>query len=85
MADGERAKQRTYGIRCLAHGMKDNPEKFEVGDRVQFVLKLGKVAEGEVRAVIKNTGGVQLNISFGTGLSAAVNARQVVQKLPLVN
>jgi hypothetical protein len=56
MADGERAKQRTYGIRCCAGDMNDNSEKFEVGDRAKFVLRNGKIEEGTVRAVQNTTG-----------------------------
>jgi hypothetical protein len=37
------------------------------------------------RAVLQTTAGAVLNIAFGTRLSASVNARQVVEKLPPVN
>jgi hypothetical protein len=36
--------------------MKNSPDiKFEVGDRVKFVLPNGKIEEGTVRAVILTT------------------------------
>jgi hypothetical protein len=87
MVDGERAKQRTYGIRFRARDMKDNSDKFEVGDKVRFALRNGKIEEGVVRAVILTTTGPVLNVSFGPklDLAATVNARQIVQKLPLLN
>ena len=61
--------------------------KFAVGDRVKFVLRSGKIEEGTVRAVIQTTTGAVLNVSFGPkgDLTASVNARQVVGKLPPVN
>jgi hypothetical protein len=68
--------------------MKHNLDlKFEVGDRVKFVLRSGKVADGVVRAVINTTSGIMLNVSFGPkgDLAASVNARQNVQKLPPLN
>jgi hypothetical protein len=68
--------------------MKKGPDlQFEVGDRVKFVLRSGKVEEGVVRAVILTTTGPVLNVSFGPqlDLAASVNARQVVEKLPSVN
>jgi hypothetical protein len=65
--------------------MKNPDLKFEVGDRVKFVLRSGKIEEGTVRAVIQTTGGVVLNISFGIGLSASVPVKQVIGKLPPVN
>jgi hypothetical protein len=68
--------------------MKNNPDlKFEVGDRIKFVLRSGKVEEGVVRAVIQTTAGPVLNLSFGPqlDLAASVNARQVVGKYPPVN
>jgi hypothetical protein len=68
--------------------MKDNSDlKFEVGDRVKFVLRNGKIEEGVVRAVVLTTAGPVLNVSFGPklDLAASVNARQVVEKLPSAN
>ena len=64
--------------------MKHNLDlKFEVGDRVKFVLRSGKVEDGVVRAVIPSTSGIMLNVSFGPkgDLAASVNVRQVVEKL----
>jgi hypothetical protein len=58
--------------------MKNDPGlKFEVGDRVKFVLHSGKIEEGVVRAVIQTTGGIVLNVSE--------NAKEVVEKLPPLN
>jgi hypothetical protein len=68
--------------------MKHNLDlKFEVGDRVKFVLRSGKVADGVVRAVINTTSGIMLSVSFGPkgDLAGSVNARQVVEKLPPIN
>jgi hypothetical protein len=68
--------------------MKKDPDiKYEVGDRVKFVLRNGKIEEGVVRAVILTTTGPVLNVSFGPklDLAASVNAKQVVVKLPPVN
>jgi hypothetical protein len=46
--------------------MKNVPDqKFEVGDRVKFVLRNGKIEQGVVRAVILTTSGPVLNVSFG--------------------
>jgi hypothetical protein len=62
-----------------------SPElKFEVGDRVKFVLRSGKIEEGVVRAVIQTTSGAVLNVAFGPNLdlATAVNSRQVVERLP---
>ena len=59
--------------------------KFQVGDRVKFVPRLGHVEERFILAVFETTAGTELNIAFGKGLSACVNARQVVQKLPPVS
>jgi hypothetical protein len=43
--------------------MKERPDlKFEVGDRVKFVLRSGKIEEGVVRAVIQTTAGPVLNV-----------------------
>jgi hypothetical protein len=57
--------------------------KFEVGDRVKFVPRLGHVEEGVI--LFETAAGTELNIAFGKGLSACVNARQVVEKMPPVN
>jgi len=68
--------------------MKNGPDqKFEVGDRVKFVLRNGKLEGGVVRAVILTTTGHVLNVSFGPkgDLAATVNARQVMEELPAVN
>jgi hypothetical protein len=66
--------------------MKPSPDlKFEVGDRVKFVPRLGHVEEGVVLAVFETAAGTELNIAFGKGLSACVNARQVIEKMPPVN
>ena len=68
--------------------MKNTPDiKFEVGDRVKFVLPNGKNEEGTIKAVIPSTKGSTLNIAFGAkgDLSASVNARQVIGKLPPLN
>jgi hypothetical protein len=68
--------------------MKNGPDqKFDVGDRVKFVLRNGKIEEGVVRAVILTTTGHVLNVSFGPkgDWAATVNARQVVEELPAVN
>ena len=68
--------------------MKSAPDQtFEVGDRVEFVLRNGKIEEGIIRAVIFTTKGDVLNVSFGPkgDLAATVNARQVVEKLGPVN
>jgi hypothetical protein len=65
--------------------MKNPDSKFEVGDRIKFVLPSGSIEEGVVRAVFETTGGIQLNVAFGKDLSASVNQRQVIGKLPPVN
>ena len=67
--------------------MSKPDERFEVGDRVKFVVRNGRIEEGVVRAVILTTKGPELNISFGPkgDLAATVNARQAVEKLPRVN
>jgi hypothetical protein len=62
-----------------------NDQKFEVGDRITFVLPSGKIEEGIIKAVFEKTSGTQLNVAFGKDLSASVNARQVVGKLPPVH
>jgi hypothetical protein len=75
-------------LSSLLRKMKNKPdEKFAVGDRVRFVLPNGKIEEGTIKAVIPSTKGSTLNIAFGVkgDLSASVNARQVVGKLPPVN
>jgi hypothetical protein len=61
--------------------------KFEVGDRINFVLPNGKIEEGVVKAVFETTAGPRLNVAFGAkgDLSASVGARQVIGKLPPVN
>jgi hypothetical protein len=66
--------------------LKNSDLKFEVGDRVKFILRSGKIEEGVLRAVILTTAGPVLNVSFGPkdDLAASVNARQVVEKLPPV-
>jgi hypothetical protein len=53
-------------------------QKFEVGDRVKFVLRSGKIEEGVIRAVILTTAGPALNVSFGPtlDLAASVNTRR---------
>jgi hypothetical protein len=65
---------------------KTQTKKFEVGDRVKFVLRDGKVEEGVVREVIQTTSGPVLNVSFGPkgDLAVSVNAQQV-EKLPPIN
>ena len=66
--------------------MKNNPDlKFAVGDRIKFVLPSGSIEEGIVKVVFEKTSGTQLNVAFGKDLSASVNARQVIGKLPPVN
>jgi|HubBroStandDraft_6_1064221.scaffolds.fasta_scaffold00996_3 hypothetical protein len=68
--------------------MKNPPEqKFEVGERISFVLPNGKIEEGVVKAVFETTAGPPLNVAFGAkgDLSASVGARQVIGKLPPVN
>jgi len=66
--------------------MKSPPDqRFEVGDRIKFVLPNDKIEEGTIKAVFETTKGSQLNVAFGKDLSASVNARQVVGKLPPVN
>jgi hypothetical protein len=64
---------------------KNSDLKFEVGDRIKFVLPSGRIEEGIVKAVFQTTAGVQLNVAFGEDLSASVNARQVIGKLPPLN
>jgi hypothetical protein len=60
--------------------------KYEVGDRVKFVARLGHVEEGVVLAVFETTGGTELNIAFGPkgDLRASINWRMVMEKLPLL-
>jgi hypothetical protein len=65
--------------------MKEGADDFQVGDRIKFVLPSGSIEEGVVKAVFETTKGVQLNVAFGKDLSASVNARQVIGKLPPVN
>jgi hypothetical protein len=65
--------------------ISDPDLKFEVGDRVKFVPRLGHVEEGVILAVFETTAGTELNLAFGKGLSACVNARQVVEKLYPLN
>ena len=68
--------------------MRNNQDsKFEVGDRINFVLPNGKIEEGVVKAVFETTAGPRLNVAFGArgDLSASVGARQVIGKLPPVN
>jgi hypothetical protein len=66
--------------------MKNNSDlKFEIGDRITFVLPSGKIEEGIVKAVSPTTRGAQLNVAFGKDLSASVNAKQVVGKIPPLN
>lgn len=68
--------------------MKNDPDlNFEVGDRVKFALRNGKIEEGLVRAVIHTTAGPVLNVSFGPklDLAASVNARQMVDRILPVN
>ena len=63
--------------------MKNPPEqKFEVGERISFVLPNGKIEEGVVKAVFETTAGPPLNVAFGAkgDLSA-----KVIGKLPPVN
>jgi transcription antitermination factor NusG len=73
------------GVASEKSSMAKSDLKFEVGDRIKFVLRSGKIEEGVVKAVFETTTGVQLNVSFGKGLSASVDARQVIGKLPPVN
>jgi hypothetical protein len=68
--------------------MKNTPDlKFEVGDRINFVLPNGKIEEGVVKAVFETTAGPRLNVAFGAkgDLSASVGARQLIGKLPPLN
>jgi hypothetical protein len=66
--------------------MKNKPDlTFAVGDRIKFVLPSGKIEEGIVKAVFPTTRGAQLNVAFGRDLTASVNAKQVIGKLPPVN
>jgi hypothetical protein len=60
--------------------VKQPEAQFEVGDRVKSVLRSGEI-------VILTTTGPVLNVSFGPkgDLAATVNARQIVEKLPLIN
>jgi hypothetical protein len=65
--------------------MKNNADpKFEMGDRISFVLPSGKIEEGVVKAVFETTAGPRLNVAFGAkgDLSASVGIRQVIRKLP---
>jgi hypothetical protein len=87
---GFAASQKSVGwsVCDIVCRVKNNPDlKFEVGDRVKFALRNGKIEEGVVRAVILTTKGPELNISFGPkgDLVATVNARQVLGKLPPLN
>jgi hypothetical protein len=61
--------------------------KFDVGDRVKFVLRNGKIEEGVLRAIIHTASGIVLNVSFGPkdDLATSVNFREVVGTLPPVN
>jgi hypothetical protein len=64
-------------------GESMNPDlKFEVGDKVKLLVRLGHVEEGDILAVLETAAGTQLNISFGKGLSVLVNVRVVLEKLP---
>ena len=67
--------------------MKNQDLKFEVGDRIKFVLPSGKIEEGLAKAVFETTTGTQMNVAFGVkgDLSASVGARQVIGKLRAVN
>ena len=67
--------------------MNNRDIKFEVGDRIKFVLPNGKIEEGLVKAVFETTSGTRLNIAFGVkgDLGASVGARQVIGKLPPLN
>jgi hypothetical protein len=59
--------------------------KFEVGDRVKFLVRLGQAQEGVILDVVETPAGTQLNITFGKGQSALVSARLVLEKLPPAN
>jgi hypothetical protein len=62
--------------------MTDGDSKFQVGDRVKFLARLGHVEEGVILAMVETPAGTQLNIAFGKGLSALVSAGLVLGKLP---
>jgi hypothetical protein len=54
---------------------------------VKFALRSGAIEEGIVKAVFETTSGTQLDVAFGakSDLSASVNSRQIIGKLPPVN
>jgi hypothetical protein len=56
----------------------DNLSEFRVGDRVKVNMHRGRIVEAEIKAVIKKTHAVRLQVSFGKE-TALIYLWQVVE------
>jgi len=60
--------------------MKARPSDYKVGDRVKIELTGGRLVHAEITAIIENTQGKRLQVSFGDE-TARIYLWQVVEKL----
>jgi len=60
---------------------KKPPEdpQFHVGDQIRVNLHHGEIEDAVVKAVVKNTGGLKLQVDVGFDLTALIDTRQVVE------
>ena len=58
----------------------DDERQFQVGDRVTVTLHTGRLVEATVRAIVKNTDGVRLQVDYGKDETALVELWRVHPK-----
>ena len=54
---------------------------YSVGSRVRFKLYGGKIVEAKITAIVNQSGGRKIRISFGKE-SVAINPEQIIEVLP---
>jgi hypothetical protein len=58
----------------------DSLREFKVGDRLKVNMHQGRIVEAEVKAVVQQTHGVRLQVSFGNE-TALIYLWQVVERI----
>ena len=58
----------------------EGEHKFQVGDRMSITLHTGRLVDATVRAIVKNTDGVRLQVEYGKDETALVELWRVHPK-----
>jgi hypothetical protein len=58
---------------------EDRKRQFDVGEQVRVKLRTGETVDATIKAIVRRTNGVRLQVNYGKDLTALIYEWQVVK------